>query len=47
MLDLYTHTLVGRGDVLDLGWVVSSDGKVIGRVTYLMVLIIILALKTS
>ena len=27
--------IVGRGDVLDLAWVVSSDGKVIGRVTYL------------
>ena len=25
------YTLVGRGDVLDLGWVVSSGGKVIGR----------------
>ena len=26
---------IGRGDVLDVGWVVLSDGKVIGRVTYL------------
>ena len=27
--------LVGRGDVLDLVWVVSSDGENIGRVTTL------------
>ena len=31
----FVYKLVGRGDVLDLVWVVSSDGKVIGRVTIL------------
>ena len=31
----HLYTLVGRGDVLDLVWVASSDGENIGRVTYL------------
>ena len=35
MLDLYTHTLFGWAPILHLGWVVSSDEKVIGRVTTL------------
>ena len=32
-LDGFISVLVGRGDVLDVGWVVLNDGKVIGRVT--------------
>ena len=32
--DVFISILVGRGDVLDLIWVVSSDGENIGRVTY-------------
>ena len=31
-----THTLVGWGHVLDLVWVVLSDGENIGHVTYLI-----------
>ena len=33
------YTVVGRGDVLDLVWVVSRDGKVIGRATYLVMVL--------
>ena len=33
--DGFVLILVGRGDVLDLGWVVLSDGENIGCVFYL------------